>query len=1527
MVANDTNTSNYVASTCNILIDLISTKNVVANDTNTSNYVESTSNILVRRIIDSSSNLQVNGTISATGLITGNAGLTASTMTASGLITANGGITIPAGKLLNANGGITIPAGQMLNANGGITIPSGQTLTMNSAYLATGTMTTSGLYTANGGITLGTASLLTANGGITIPAGKLLNANGGITIPSGQTLTSAGTLTASTINASGLITATNATTGTSDSLIMQYDTRNGIKFQQRYIGVDDVRYDLIQKIANVNMTTCLTFYNGNVGIGTITPVSKLHLYNNTTTTTFTIQNESTKFITSSPSATATGITEEYIYLVYEYTTETGGTNSKQTLYNINVPASITCDILMVGGGGHGGKELGGGGGGGAVLYGTNINISSNIYTIYVGNGGIPDTSTTRGASTIGFGATILGGGNAANVALYTDYSITNNGGSGAGGKSSMFLPATSTQNGGSSNLSTKGTLLTTATLYHGNKGGQGTTTRTYGMQSAGGGGASNVGGNGNGMNESTGNGGWGVLVNITGSNYYWGGGGGGGSWNTTANPTNFGNGGLGGGGAGGASSEYSTAAEVLGIVGGSCYKLPVGKNGGSGTGGGGGGAGASAYNGQKGGNGGSGIVIIRYKEPTTTSSIEFVGGTTSDSKNDWYIGNYNGTFKIISSVSGLPTDILTMNSSGQLSGLASVNLANYWTKDAGTNIYLNQTGNVGIGTSTNLTNKLHVEGTMSTSGLITGNAGLTIPSGQTLTSSGTLTANIINASGLITGNAGLTIPSGQTLTSSGTLTANIINASGTLTANIINASGPITVTNTAVVTSNILTMQYNIQNGIRFSQRYVGVNDVRYDLIQKVANVDKTASLTLYNGNVGIGTITPSNNLHIYRADNNIPSFTTQNYITTTTTTTITSTPAITSIDISGTIYKLMTFVYTSDTGLYPGQTHYIIDVPANGYICDILVIGGGGGGIDIYYAGSGYDYPGGGGGAGALIYYKNFVLSAGTYYILVGKGGNNDGSSGTASRIYTANNILINASGGGGGGRWLTQTPITYKNADNGGSGGGTGYECTPGVAVSTLNKPTLVYGYNGGVGSIGTGGGGGGAGGPGGSGIDSVSGGAGAGGTGGIGLEINITGTNKFYAGGGGGGGGNGASFLNYGGTGGSSVGGNGGYNKSGTRYAGSGLANTGSGGGGGGGAPGAGFTGTAGAGGSGVVIIRYKVSEGNPELQLVSGSTITNGQINKIGIYNGIFQIKTFIDNKYEDEFSLTLKNGNLGIGTTNPSYKLQIKGNVYNEGIYSNGNVGIGVVENATIRLDVGTGTGSSGAVNARYFNYDTTTVGSFTFTDVCARFGSTIWVQSWVAASSDKRIKEDIEDINDDSALNIILAIEPKKYKYIDKIAKGDKKVYGFIAQQIREVLPDAVNLQREYIPNIMLLADYNDNVITLSSRPSYIIKINDKIKCYDINIKNVYVEVIEIIDEITFRVKPLEYTDTKIFVYGVEIDDFHTISKEYIFTLNVCATQELHKRMEAQQVIIQSQEDRIKELETKMTQILNNMSQ
>jgi hypothetical protein len=70
--------------------------------------------------------------------------------------------------------------------------------------------------------------------------------------------------------------------------------------------------------------------------------------------------------------------------------------------------------------------------------------------------------------------------------------------------------------------------------------------------------------------------------------------------------------------------------------------------------------------------------------------------------------------------------------------------------------------------------------------------------------------------------------------------------------------------------------------------------------------------------------------------------------------------------------------------------------------------------------------------------------------------------------------------------------------------------------------------------------------------------------------------------------------------------------------------------------------------------------------------------------------------------------------------------------------------------------------------------------------------------------SDSRIKKDIEDINDDTALNKLLLIQPKTYNYIEEERnKGFGKVYGFIAQQIKEVIPEAVTIiKKEAIPNI-----------------------------------------------------------------------------------------------------------------------------
>ena len=71
-------------------------------------------------------------------------------------------------------------------------------------------------------------------------------------------------------------------------------------------------------------------------------------------------------------------------------------------------------------------------------------------------------------------------------------------------------------------------------------------------------------------------------------------------------------------------------------------------------------------------------------------------------------------------------------------------------------------------------------------------------------------------------------------------------------------------------------------------------------------------------------------------------------------------------------------------------------------------------------------------------------------------------------------------------------------------------------------------------------------------------------------------------------------------------------------------------------------------------------------------------------------------------------------------------------------------------------------------------------------------------------SSDSRIKTDISLVVDDIALNRVNALESKEYHYIDpENCRRPMKTIGFIAQEVKDVVPNAVSLQTEFIPDEM----------------------------------------------------------------------------------------------------------------------------
>lgn len=186
--------------------------------------------------------------------------------------------------------------------------------------------------------------------------------------------------------------------------------------------------------------------------------------------------------------------------------------------------------------------------------------------------------------------------------------------------------------------------------------------------------------------------------------------------------------------------------------------------------------------------------------------------------------------------------------------------------------------------------------------------------------------------------------------------------------------------------------------------------------------------------------------------------------------------------------------------------------------------------------------------------------------------------------------------------------------------------------------------------------------------------------------------------------------------------------------------------------------------------------------------------------------------------------------------------------------------------------------------------------------------------------SDQRIKTNIIDLSDDQCLQQIRAIEPKRYEYIDKVERGSNPVYGFIAQQIRDVLPYAVTLQPGVVPDIQDMADFSNNIVTLRTKTFSFNDVSGNVRIITSDpAKPLQSYPVSFISSNQLRID-CSFTDVSdVFVYGREIPDYHQLDKNAIFTINVAATQELDRQLQAAKGKIQQLEDTLSNVLTRLS--------
>ncbi|MCW3121999.1 MAG: tail fiber protein [Flavipsychrobacter sp.] len=230
------------------------------------------------------------------------------------------------------------------------------------------------------------------------------------------------------------------------------------------------------------------------------------------------------------------------------------------------------------------------------------------------------------------------------------------------------------------------------------------------------------------------------------------------------------------------------------------------------------------------------------------------------------------------------------------------------------------------------------------------------------------------------------------------------------------------------------------------------------------------------------------------------------------------------------------------------------------------------------------------------------------------------------------------------------------------------------------------------------------------------------------------------------------------------------------------------------------------------------------------------------------------------------------GRLGIGTTDPQAMLEVNGSV---GYSTGGDFGY---------LTKGGGGQHGGGQNR--------SVSILASKDICTK--------DHFVAYSDNRIKTDLKrsvSINDLAVLN---RLQVTDYQHIDSFQYGSKYDKGFIAQEVEKVYPEAVTKGQDFVPDIFSAPNKvraNEGTVAFTMEKQHHLKDGDKVRFITKNGTKEMPVTVTGVNTFSINDTGTDYEQT--FVFGRQVSDFRMVDYDRVFTLNVSATQQLSKEIDA----------------------------